>query len=128
MNVNIKYDNNLTTQDLIELLELHDDIMDEEAFQDKAEAKKTQLENKKGVTLVVGIAIGSLAVTSITALINVLNHFTQKQPKYSFTITDKSGHKEVISNLNAKQAKIIRQRLEEQANDEQIQIKVIRGS
>lgn len=100
MNVDIEFEGNVTAEDSYELQKLADGLNDD--LQERVLLKKSPAE--RGVRdggLVIGIAIATLAVSSIGTLFTVLSYWNSNRPTYTVTLS--SGRiKVTFGNLGPK--------------------------
>ena len=111
MNVDIEFEGNITLEDSYELQKLADDLVDD--LQERVSLKKSPPE--RGVRdggLVIGIAIATLAVSSIGTLFTVLSYWSATRPTYTVTLSSgrtkvtfgnlgPNGIQEIIRNFRA---------------------------
>jgi len=86
MNINIRLQNNVTSEDSYDLEHLSTLLKKECDLTVKEEKKIESLSNVKDGGLMVGIAIVGLVLTAIEPFISVLTYWQSQNPKYSATM------------------------------------------
>ena len=121
MESRISFDGDINDEDSYQLIKLASVLEDEYRFSVNLEKRQANQGERDG-GLVIGIAIASLGLTAIQALLAALQYWDSRQPKYSISVV--SGNKTLlVENLTKQQIENEVSKLQAESPEPRIEIK-----